>query len=185
IDLSVHLPEDPCIVDVDPTRFVQILSNLLLNAAKFTNGAGSVRISAETTRATGDGGPHVSISVVDSGVGISADFLPHVFDLFAQGGPPSSQPGLGIGLALARRLVELHGGRLDGHSEGAGQGSQFVIQLPLAATQSIPATERPADDPRLERRVLVIDDNQDAANATALLIEEMGGEVKVAYAGED
>ena len=184
IDLSVDLPKDPCVIDVDPTRFVQILSNLLHNAAKFTNDAGSVRISAEITQSKTDAGPYVSISVADSGVGISPELLPRVFDLFTQGETRSSQPGLGIGLALARRLVELHAGRLDGHSEGDGRGSEFLIQLPLATTQSIPATERRADDRRLERRILVIDDNEDAANATAMLIEEMGGEARVAYDGE-
>ena len=184
IDLRVELPQDPCVIDVDPTRFVQILSNLLHNAAKFTNDGGSVRISAAITHSKSDAGPSVSISVVDSGVGISPELLPRVFDLFTQGETRSSQPGLGIGLALARRLVELHAGRLDGHSEGEGRGSEFLIQLPLATTQSVPATERRADDRRLERRILVIDDNKDAANATAMLIEEMGGEARVAYDGE-
>ena len=107
-----------------------------------------------------------------------------MFDLFTQGETRSSQPGLGIGLALARRLVELHAGRLDARSEGHGRGSEFVIQLPLATTQSVSATERRADEQRLERRILVIDDNQDAANATAMLIEEMGGDARVAYDGE-
>ena len=168
----------------DPTRFVQILSNLLHNAAKFTNNGGSVRISATITQPTSDAIPQVSISVVDSGIGISPELLPRVFDLFTQGETRSSQPGLGIGLALARRLVELHAGRLDARSEGHGRGSEFVIQLPLATTQSVSATERRADEQRLERRILVIDDNQDAANATAMLIEEMGGEARVAYDGE-
>ena len=122
--------------------------------------------------------------MVDSGIGISPELLPRVFDLFTQGETRSSQPGLGIGLALARRLVELHDGRLEARSEGHGRGSEFVIQLPLATTQSVPATERRADEPRLERRILVIDDNQDAANATAMLIEEMGGDARVAYDGE-
>ena len=184
IELSVELPQDDCVVDVDPTRFVQILSNLLHNAAKFTNNGGSVRISATITQPTSDAVPQVSISVVDSGIGISPELLPRVFDLFTQGETRSSQPGLGIGLALARRLVELHGGRLDARSEGHGRGSEFVIQLPLATTQSVSATERRADEQRLERRILVIDDNQDAANATAMLIEEMGGEARVAYDGE-
>ena len=183
IDLSVDLPQDPCIIDVDPTRVVQILSNLLHNAAKFTPDAGSVRVSAAITGSTNDAGPHVSISVADSGVGMSPELLPRVFDLFTQGQTRSSQPGLGIGLALARRLVELHAGRLDGRSEGEGRGSEFLIQLPLARLHSIPATETRADDHRLERRVLVIDDNEDAANATAMLIEEMGGEARVAYDG--
>ncbi len=184
IELSVELPKDDCVIDVDPTRFVQILSNLLHNAAKFTNNGGSVCISATITQPKSDVIPQVSISVVDSGIGISPELLPRVFDLFTQGETRSSQPGLGIGLALARRLVELHAGRLDARSEGHGRGSEFVIQLPLATTQSVSATERRADEQRLERRILVIDDNQDAANATAMLIEEMGGDARVAYDGE-
>ena len=184
IELSVELPKDDCVIDVDPTRFVQILSNLLHNAAKFTNNDGSVCISATITQPDERCQPQVSISVVDSGIGISPEFLPRVFDLFTQGETRSSQPGLGIGLALARRLVELHAGRLDARSEGPGRGSEFVIQLPLATTQSVSAIERRADEQRLERRILVIDDNQDAANATAMLIEEMGGDARVAYDGE-
>ena len=184
IELRVELPQDDCVIDVDPTRFVQILSNLLHNAAKFTNNDGSVCISATITQPKSDAMPQVSISVVDSGIGISPELLPRVFDLFTQGETRSSQPGLGIGLALARRLVELHGGRLDARSEGHGRGSEFVIQLPLATTQSVSAIERRADEQRLERRILVIDDNQDAANATAMLVEEMGGDARVAYDGE-
>jgi len=184
IDLRVELPKDPCVIDVDPTRFVQILSNLLHNAAKFTSDDGAVCISATITQPRSDVLPRVSISVVDSGIGISPELLPRVFDLFTQGETRSPQSGLGIGLALARRLVELHGGRLDVHSEGHGRGSEFVIQLPLAATQPAPAIERRADEQPLERRILVIDDNQDAANAMAMLVQAMGGEARVAYDGE-
>ena len=184
IDLSVDLPPDQCVIDVDPTRFVQILSNLLHNAAKFTNDGGSVSITAKITPPTSDAIPQMSIAVVDSGIGISPELLPRVFDLFTQGETRSPQPGLGIGLALARRLVELHAGRLDGRSEGEGRGSEFVIQLPLGATPSVRGTERRADEQRLERRILVIDDNQDAANAAAMLIEDMGGDARVAYDGE-
>ena len=184
IDLRVELPEEHCVVDVDPTRFVQILSNLLHNAAKFTNHDGWVRVSAQITQPTGDAIPHVSISVVDSGIGISPELLPRVFDLFTQGETRTSQPGLGIGLALAHRLVELHAGRLDARSEGHGRGSEFVIQLPLATTQSVSATAKRADEQPLERRILVIDDNRDAANAMAMLVEEMGGDARVAYDGD-
>jgi CheY-like chemotaxis protein len=184
IELSVELPKDDCVIDVDPTRFVQILSNLLHNAAKFTNQGGAVRLSATITQATSDAISQVSISVVDSGIGISPEFLPRMFDLFTQGGTGSSQPGLGIGLALARRLVELHSGHLDARSEGHGRGSEFVVQVPLATTQSVSAIERSAVEQRLDRRFLVIDDNQDAANATAMLIEEMGGDARIAYDGE-
>ena len=184
IELDVELPKGSCVIDVDPTRFVQILSNLLHNAAKFTNHGGSVRISAKITQPPSDVIPHVSISVVDSGIGISAELLPRVFDLFTQGETRSSQPGLGIGLALAHRLVELHGGRLVARSEGQGRGSKFVIDLPLGTTQSVSVIETRSDEQRLERRILVIDDNQDAANATAMLVEEMGGESRVVYDGE-
>ena len=184
IELRVELPKDPCVIDADPTRFVQILSNLLHNAAKFTNDGGLVCLSATITQPTNDAIPHVSISVVDSGIGMSPELLPRVFDLFTQGESRSSQPGLGIGLALARRLVELHAGRLDARSEGPGRGSEFVIQLPLATTQLVSVTERHAAEQRLERRILVVDDNEDAANATATLVEEMGGEARVAYDGE-
>jgi hypothetical protein len=144
IELSVELPKDDCVIDVDPTRFVQILSNLLHNAAKFTNNDGSVSVSATVTRPQSDVVSQVSITVVDSGIGISPDFLPRVFDLFTQGETRSSQPGLGIGLALARRLAELHGGHLDARSEGHGRGSAFVIHVPLAMTQSLSAIERRA-----------------------------------------
>jgi signal transduction histidine kinase len=184
IDLRIVLPQDPCVIDVDPTRFVQILSNLLHNAAKFTNNGGSICISATIMQPPSDAIRQLSISVVDSGIGISPELLPRVFDLFTQGETRSSQPGLGIGLALARRLVELHSGRLDARSDGLGRGSEFVIHLPFAATPLVSATQRHADERRLERRILVIDDNQDAANMTATLIEEMGGDARVAYDGE-
>ncbi len=183
IELRVALPEPPCVLDVDPTRFIQILSNLVHNAVKFTGHGGLVSIAAAVTSA-GNARPGVSISVADSGIGISPELLPRVFDLFTQGDAPSSQPGLGIGLALARRLVELHDGSLDARSEGAGRGSEFVIRLPVSTTAPVAVAERPAGAPRLERRVLVIDDNQDAANATAMLIVHMGGEARVAYDGD-
>ncbi len=184
IALSIELPKDECVLDVDPTRVVQILSNLLHNAVKFTNGGGAVSISATIMPAAGEAVPHVSISVADSGIGMSPELLPRVFDLFTQGESRSSEPGLGIGLALARRLAELHGGRLDARSEGPGRGSEFVIHLPIAAIQSVPATEKPAKEHRLERRVLVIDDNADAADATAMLVQELGGDARVAYDGD-
>ena len=184
IDLRVDLPQDDRLIDVDPTRFVQILSNLLHNAAKFTNEGGSVRITAHCTQPKGDDKAHVSISVIDSGIGMSPELLPRVFDLFTQGETRSSQSGLGIGLALARRLVELHAGRLDGRSEGDGRGSEFVIQLPLPATGPVSATETRPQGQRLERRILIVDDNRDAANTTAMLVCDMGGDARVAYDGE-
>jgi signal transduction histidine kinase len=184
IELSVDLPQEACVIDVDPTRFVQILSNLLHNATKFTSDAGAVSISATITPPSRDGESQVLLSVADSGIGMSPELLPRIFDLFTQGEARSSQSGLGIGLALARRLVELHGGRLDARSEGEGRGSEFVIQLPLTSTHVVAAAEGRLDGDRLERQVLIIDDNEDAANAMAMLIDDMGGEARVAYDGE-
>jgi len=184
IDLRVDLPDDDVIIDVDPTRFVQILSNLLHNAAKFTNHDGSVSISAAVEDARNVASPQVSISVADTGIGISPEFLPRVFDLFAQGETTSSQPGLGIGLALAHRLMELHAGRLEARSEGHGRGSEFVVHLPLARNRLVVDVAKRADGPRLDRRILVVDDNQDAADAAAMLIADMGGDARVAYDGE-
>ena len=184
IVLSVELPQDPCVIDVDPTRFVQILSNLLNNAAKFTNHGGSVRIAATVPAPAAGAAGHVLIAVADSGIGISPELLPRVFELFTQGDAPSPQPGLGIGLALARRLAELHAGRLDARSDGHGRGSEFVLQLPLATTRSISTTGRHGDEQRIERRILVVDDNQDVADATAMLIADMGEDARVAYDGE-
>jgi signal transduction histidine kinase/ActR/RegA family two-component response regulator len=184
ITLRVDLSKGPSVIDVDPTRFVQILSNLLHNAAKFTNDGGSVSVTATIAQPANEPNPRMSISVVDSGIGISPDLLPRVFDLFTQGETRSSQPGLGLGLALARRLVELHNGRLDVRSEGDGRGSEFVLEVPLTTTQFVPATERRADQRRLDRRILIVDDNQDAANTTAMLVEDMGGDARAVYDGE-
>jgi signal transduction histidine kinase/CheY-like chemotaxis protein len=184
IDLRVDLPRDPCVVDVDPTRFVQILSNLLHNAAKFTNDGGSVTLSAQVVHAVNRETAHLEIAVVDSGIGIAPELLPRVFDLFTQGEARSSQPGLGIGLALARRLVELHGGQLDASSGGNGRGSEFVIHLPLTASVPVSVPERRPEERRLERRILIVDDNEDAANVTAMLVEDLGGKARVAYGGK-
>jgi signal transduction histidine kinase len=183
IALSVELPAAPCVIEVDATRFVQIVSNLLHNAVKFTNDGGSVRIAASLAESASKTKRLLSISVADAGIGISPELLPRVFDLFRQGAIPSSNAGLGVGLALARRLVELHGGRLDARSDGLGHGSEFMVQLPLETSQSVGAVRlRPAEY-RIRQRILVIDDNEDAANTTAMLIEDMGGDARVAYDG--
>ena len=172
----------PGLVDVDPLR-----PDPLKPAQQRGEIHEQRRLGAHPATITPPAGAdirHVSISVVDSGIGMSPELLQRVFERFTQGETRSSQPGLGIGLALARRLVELHAGRLDARSEGLGRGSEFVIQLPLATTQSVSATEPHGDEQRIEGRILVVDDNQDAANATAMLIAEMGGDARVAYDGE-
>jgi signal transduction histidine kinase/DNA-binding response OmpR family regulator len=181
LDVRVDQPAAPCMVDGDPTRLVQVLSNLLHNAAKFTPRSGWVRISVTPSASERE----VAVAVRDSGVGIPADLLPHVFELFTQGHQASSEPGLGIGLALAHRLVQLHGGRIEARSEGVDQGSEFVVHLPLAdEAAAAPGREALVPAAQGARRVLVVDDNRDAADALALLLETLGAETRVAYSGD-
>ena len=183
IDLQLDLPSTPVVLDVDPTRFVQVVSNLLHNATKFTPSGGAVRLSAQVVEDEA-GPPRVSLRVADTGAGITSDLLPHVFDLFTQGDRASGEPGLGIGLALVRQLVQMHGGEVVARSEGAGRGSEFEILLPLAVAANVTPSPSVDATQRLDRRVVIIDDNEDAANTMALLIASLGGQPKVAYDGE-
>ena len=187
LELSLDLPDPHLVLDVDPTRFTQVLANLLQNATKFTSPGGRVAIAAAIERPADATAAELLLTVSDSGVGIAADMLPRVFDLFAQAGVRGQgrNTGLGIGLALARRLVEMHGGSIEARSDGVGCGSQFVIRLLL------PQTPRPGAgagvDPLRnvpDLRVVVIDDNRDAANVMAMLIETFGGVARAAYDGE-
>ena len=180
----VAIPESLCVLDVDPTRFIQVVSNLLHNAAKFTDPGGFIRVFADVDHEDGVTEPSLTLSVTDSGIGIPADFLPRIFYLFTQVDRESSQPGLGIGLALARRLVEMHGGHIDVRSYGPGRGSEFVIRLPIST--QVPASAMPAASAptALDCRVFVIDDNRDAALATAMLVEQLGGICLTASDGE-
>lgn len=183
IDLRIDLPHTPVVLDVDPTRFVQVVSNLLHNATKFTPAGGSVLLLAQTIESP-PASPRVSVRVVDSGIGIAPELLPRVFDLFTQGDRTSGEPGLGIGLALVRRLVQMHGGDVVARSAGTGRGSEFEIILPLATAEH-PAQPKSVDTAHgLNRRVVIIDDNRDAADTMAMLIESMGGQPRVAYDGE-
>jgi PAS domain S-box-containing protein len=184
--LELQLPPAPLTLDVDPTRFVQVLSNLLHNAIKFTEPGGRIRVAAESA-AAGGSSPRLQLAVEDSGSGISRELLPRVFELFTQGEPGAQRApgGLGIGLALARRLIEMHGGSIEAFSGGPGCGSRFVIQLPLPEPiAEPPPSEHAARPPAVDRRVVVIDDNADAADTLALLIEASGGQCRVAYDGE-
>jgi signal transduction histidine kinase/CheY-like chemotaxis protein/PAS domain-containing protein len=186
IELIVDLPETTWLVDVDATRFVQVLSNLLHNATKFTDSGGQIKVTARVSDADGTEPPQLTLSVADSGIGVAPDLLPRVFDLFTQGREGHSQPGLGIGLALARRLVEMHGGQLRVYSEGVGRGSEFVLNIPASRAENW-QSPRAVPEHVLSgqmRRVLVVDDNEDAANTTGMLVEAMGGAVRVVYDGE-
>ena len=186
IVLAVDLPEEPVSLDVDPTRFVQVLTNVLNNAIKFSHSGGQVSISANQHASNGTAG-EAQIIVTDAGLGISADLLPRVFEMFTQDETSSRSrgPGLGIGLALARQLIELHGGSIEAHSAGPGHGSAFTVRVPLPASKDqTPTVLSPPELPNTTRRVVIIDDNVDAANALRRLIQVMGGECRVAYNGE-
>jgi PAS domain S-box-containing protein len=182
-ELQVSLPTHAIRVEGDLVRLAQVVSNLLLNAAKYTDGAGRIQLSAER-----EGGQAV-IRVRDTGIGIDPKLLPHVFELFTQADRSlaRSQGGLGVGLTLVKRLVEMHGGSVQAHSAGLGRGSEFVVRLPALPAEPVAvhgrsATEeiRSAGSPR---RVLVVDDNGDAAESTAILLRQWGYEVKTAPDG--
>jgi PAS domain S-box-containing protein len=183
LELTVQLPERACIVDVDPTRLVQVLSNVIHNAVKFTPPKGEIRVSS-TILANESGARELIITVSDTGIGISREMLPRVFELFTQGEQPAEGPqsGLGIGLALARRLVEMHGGRIDAHSEGPGRGSAFVIRLPVTDSAAVGPRALRARLRPIRTRVVIIDDNHDAAETMAMLIQEFGGSARIAHA---
>jgi two-component system, chemotaxis family, CheB/CheR fusion protein len=181
VELTVEMPQQGCVVDVDPARFVQILTNLLHNASKFTPPGGAIRC-AVAPRPAADV-PGVAITISDTGIGISKDLLPRVFEMFTQAESSTERThgGLGIGLALARRLVEMHGGEITAQSDGPGQGSTFTITMPVCATWNARQSLPQPDAPRVASRVLIIDDNRDAANTMAMLVDELGGSTRMAH----
>ncbi len=175
---------EPCAEEIwvvgDAARLSQSIANVLANAAKFTEPGGrvGVRIDRDSTQA--------SVRIKDNGIGIPESLLPRVFDVFTQGDRSldRSQGGLGLGLSLVKRLVELQGGTVSAASEGSGYGSEFVIRLPIAtppdARQPSPVRALRTTGPR---RILVVDDNRDAAESTADLLRRERHEVKTAYSG--
>jgi CheY-like chemotaxis protein/two-component sensor histidine kinase len=178
--LSVQPLAHSASVEGDASRLVQIVSNLLDNAAKYTDPGGEIRLSAAVEDLC------VTISVSDTGVGITADLLPHVFELFgkAEHAVERGQAGLGIGLSVVRNLVNMHGGTIEARSGGTKQGSEFVVNLPLLDASAQARAPIRADSGRsIARRIVVIDDNQDAAESLAMLLRLKGHDVQIAYDG--
>jgi signal transduction histidine kinase/CheY-like chemotaxis protein len=188
--LSIALPADTVYIDADPLRMAQVLSNLLNNAAKYTNTGGQIRLAAASE------GAEVVFRVRDNGIGIPPEMLSGIFDLFTQvdHSLDHSQGGLGLGLTLVRSLVEMHGGSVQALSEGLGRGSEFVVRLPIldpshvhaAARLSEPETtiqhKEPSQAPSL--RVLVVDDNVSSAQSLAMVLKLDGHDVQVAHDGQ-
>jgi PAS domain S-box-containing protein len=180
--LTVSVDERPMIVEGDSVRLVQALANLLINAAKYTPPGGCIDLAA---RGKAD---VCEISVRDNGIGITAEMLPRVFDLFAQS-PRAELPtqgGVGVGLALVRSLVEMHGGSIEGSSEGQGRGAEFIMRLPLLTVSprvSERIAESAASGPREVQRVLVVDDAPEVADILVMLLESLGAEARAVYSG--
>jgi two-component system CheB/CheR fusion protein len=182
-ELTVDIASEPMPVHVDATRAEQIVANLLTNAAKYTREGGRV-----TVRAYCDGGAAI-LKVIDTGIGLPPEMLIRVFDLFAQADRTldRSEGGLGIGLTVARKLAEMHGGSISAASEGIGKGSTFTVRLPLAESPAIaeapPAAPRRRIGGHRNLRILVVDDNRDTAKSCAQLLEKQGHEVETAFDG--
>ena len=182
--LNVSVSRESLLVNADPVRLAQVVSNLLTNSAKYTEANGNIWISA------GREGSEAVLRVRDDGIGIAPDLLPHVFELFMQADHSSTraQGGLGIGLTLAKNLTQMHDGTMEARSGGLGKGSEFAVRLPLVAQQGAEALGKVDDEPTHEppssgHRLLVVDDNKDAAVSLATLLRLQGHEVRIAHDG--
>jgi CheY-like chemotaxis protein/two-component sensor histidine kinase len=180
--LSVSMPGEPLFLDADPVRLAQVFGNLINNAAKYSDTGGSIAI--DSRRVAND----AVITISDRGDGIDPAQLPQLFRIFARGDRSAkrNQSGLGIGLALVRQLVEMHGGRVDAESDGLGAGSRFTVRLPLHANPQHAEQIRPSLGQALEpMSILVVDDNRDAAEGLRMLLTHIGAEVRVAHNGQE
>jgi signal transduction histidine kinase len=183
-ELTVTIPPQPIQLEADPTRMAQVLSNLLNNAAKYMDQGGRIWVIAERQS------DHVLIRVKDTGIGIPTEMLPRIFDMFTQVDRSlgRSEGGLGIGLTLVQRLVEMHGGTVEARSDGPGKGSEFVVRLAVAVEVKGQGPQGAACDREkgaapARRRILVVDDNRDAADSLGMLLRMMGNEVHTAHDG--
>jgi len=181
--VNVIVPNGVVHVDGDATRLAQIVANLLDNAARYSSEGSRIDLVAELS------GPHILIKVRDQGAGIERELLPRIFELFVQGqkAPHSGEGGLGIGLPLARRLTEMHGGTLTAYSAGPGRGSEFVVQLPVLnpveRSRIISDAHAPSAHALPRRRVLIVEDNHDTAEMMDVMLKEWGQETRVAHDG--
>jgi PAS domain S-box-containing protein len=179
--LHIEMPEDPVVLDADAVRLVQVFANLLSNAAKYTDPGGEICLSARCDQ------DRVRVSVRDTGIGISREMLPRIFDLFIQGDHAPRQPraSLGIGLTIVRHLVEMHAGSVTARSAGLRRGSEFVVTLPAVAARAeteVIGGQFGRGSGQLEGyRMLVVDDSKDGADSLVLILEMLGAEVRVAY----
>jgi PAS domain S-box-containing protein len=181
-ELTVSLPSEPVYLDADPARLAQVVSNLLINACKFTDAGGQIGLSVDRE------GEHATIRVRDNGIGIAAEHLTNVFEMFAQvdRSLERSRDGLGIGLTLVKSLVEMHGGTVSVRSQGPGHGAEFAVRLPILSD-----APRSVDEPTtavapvaaVRRRILIVDDSEDAAESLAILLQFGGHETNTAHDG--
>jgi PAS domain S-box-containing protein len=183
-ELTVTTPKQPVVVEADLTRLAQVFINLLNNAAKYSNRGGHIWLTVERQ------GSDVVVSVKDTGIGMDANHLAHIFDPFMQidRSLEKSQGGLGIGLTLVKRLVEMHGGRIEAKSDGLGKGSELAVRLPVVVEVSKPSEPTKEDEPAVPKssfRILIVDDNRDGANSLAMLLRIMGNDTYTAYDGEE
>ncbi len=176
---TVNLPSEPVILDADPLRLSQVISNLLTNAAKYTDAGGHITLAGRIDGST------LSLSIKDNGIGIPAESLKGIFAMFSQveGAGTRSEGGLGIGLALVNGIIELHDGSVEAKSGGRGCGSEFTVRLPVAHASATTSTVDIIAPTSIGRRILVADDNQDAADSLAMILEMSGHDVRVTHDG--
>jgi two-component system CheB/CheR fusion protein len=181
VQLDVRVPCEPVVVDGDPIRIAQVVGNLLSNAAKFTGRGGRAMLAVEVDARAGE----AIVQVRDTGVGISGDVLPRLFEAFTQANTTldRTKGGLGLGLMIVKGVVESHGGRVEAHSAGLGAGAEVTIRLPILTTVTRGATSEAPAFPTAPRRVLVIEDNVDAADSLRDMLELDGHRVVVAHEG--
>jgi CheY-like chemotaxis protein len=183
-EIAVELPNEPVYLDADPVRLAQVLGNLLHNACKFTDPGGHVALSAKRE------GRELVLVVSDDGIGLAPDQIEGIFEMFVQADKSleRARGGLGIGLTLTRRLVELHGGTITARSAGPGAGSSFEVRLPIVVDEpTAPPPPPPSAEPRAASRgrVLVVDDNRDSAESLAMLLSLRGHDTHTAHDGEE